>query len=204
MVNCLSSWSERVREERSGDDNTMDGIDGNGNDPDCSSLDMMDKASCRKQRKSTPRKIPRQSSGNKGEGREEEEEEECEDEEEEEEGLVRAEDVPSLHFQPLTDVTHLQPAPSENNRHDLGVEGESLHPGTSGEMSVKRSRRDRSHQRSLTQNGDFVPGLSDSDDKDDGAHDEMDDDWTPSNESRRKHGKGAKLDSLIAEKFKSS
>ena len=230
-VHFLSSWSERAREERSGDD-TMDGydingmngnmdgnVDGNmdgnmdGNDMDGSSLDVMDKSSSRKQRKSTPRKIPRRlSSARKryrenGAGEDEQDDDdEGEDEGDEEEMMAKSDNFPSLHFQALTDQAS---APvgyeekcqtSEDYRHEL--EGE---PSGVKASLPKRSRRERTPHYASVQNGDFVAGLSDSE-KDEGEQEELVDDdseWLPG-DCPQKNGKGAKLDSLIAEKFKNS
>ena len=222
-VHFLSSWSERAREERSGDD-TMDGcdmngtdgnVDGNmdGNDIDGSSLDVMDKSSGRKQRKSTPRKIPRRLSSarkryreNGGGDDDQDDDDEGEEEGEEEEAMARSDNFPSLHFQALTDeasaaVGYDQKCrTSEDYAHEL--EGEV----NEAKMNLpKRSRRERTPHYASVQNGDFVAGLSDSE-KDDGEQEELVDDdseWLPGDVAQ-KNGKGAKLDSLIAEKFKSS
>lgn len=198
-VNFLSSWSERAREERSGDD-TMDGNDG-------SSLDNPDKSSSRKQRKSIPRKIPRRSSStsrkdslNGGEEEEEEEEEEDEDEDDDE--------VPSLHFQALTDEADAA-APKNDSWSSVPVHNKNAGESTETKIILKKSRRIQEKMEAtndaIIENEDFVRDLSESD-KEEVPHDDgTDDEWVPSvAKTRKKDEKGAKLDSLIAEKFKSS
>ena len=232
-VHFLSSWSERARGERSGDD-TMDGYDLNGNegngnadgnvdgnDVDGSSLDLLDRTSAgRKQRKSTPRKIPRRVSSargrrgrhNSGTHEDEEDPEEEEEDAEEEAGeeemrLVRSGNFSSLRFQALTDEGAgfgRRVRAREDYAHEL--EGEARTTTTAAMSGLKRSRRERTPHYASAPNGDFVAGgLSDSE-KDDGEAEEMVDDdseWLPGDGVQRR-GKGAKLDSLIAQKFNSS
>ena len=219
-VHFLSSWSERARGDRSGDD-TMDGYDMNGvdgpldpnmdgHDIDGSSMDNLDKSSSRKQRKSTPRKIPRRASsgrkrhaGDKVGEEDQEEDEEGEDEMEEEE-MGRSDNFPSLHFQALTDEASAAAAAAYGGKQPVGENHIMTEEGEEGMNHLKRSRRERTQHYAAMQNGDFVAGLSDSE-KEEGEHEMVDDDseWLPGDPSQ-KNGKGAKLDSLIAEKFKNS
>ncbi|XP_076444000.1 uncharacterized protein LOC143282286 [Babylonia areolata] len=230
-VHFLSSWSERARSERLGDESMdgydlngangqmdglegMEGLDGNmdgnmdGNDMDGSSLDVMDKSSSRKQRKSTPRKIPRRSAGGRkrtAESTGEDGEEENEDGEEEvdEEDLQGDHSLP-VHFEALTD-DHDDPNVDTTSSRKRQTRDDDSADQMEGEASPpKRSRRDRSRQYAAMANGDFVAGLSDSE-REEGEGEPVDDDadWLPG-EGPHKNGKGAKLDSLIAEKFKSS
>ncbi|KAK7116593.1 hypothetical protein V1264_002251 [Littorina saxatilis] len=219
-VHFLSSWGERAREERSGDD-TMDGYDMNGTDGNCdghmdgndidgSSMDLMDRSSSRKQRKSTPRKIPRRFSGARKKGEdgvgedEQEDDDEAEDEMDEEESMMRSDQYPPIQFQALNDnantyeESRMKRPTTEDYSHEL--EGEETKADV--DTDPKRSRRGRT---AIAENGDFVAGMSDSE-KDDGEREELvgdDSEWLPG-EGPPKNGKGAKLDSLIAEKFKNS
>ncbi|KAL8580277.1 hypothetical protein ACOMHN_061518 [Nucella lapillus] len=220
-VHFLSSWSERAREERFGDEETLDdydlnGINGHlepvegiddvnvdGNDIDGSSLDLMDKSSSRKQRKSTPRKIPRRSAGGRKKNSESNGEDDMDDEGEDE--LEEEEATPppdnTLQFQALTDEGQgsiPQSGPGRKHPHQINSDKEAETPS-------KRSRRERNPHYAAMANGDFVAGLSDSEKEEGGEQEGVDDDseWLPG-EGPRRNGKGAKLDSLIAEKFKHS
>jgi hypothetical protein len=192
-------------------------VDGNDHDADRG-------GSGRKQRKSTPRKIPRRASGTRkgkgdhsgeddGEGEEEEEgEEEGGEEEEGSSNHSRNDDHnPSFRFQALTDTApsphsrHLQPEDSSpDSENCLKREGEPIDINA---FPSKRILKDFERHRELIHNGDFAARIDTMESELKGeeyrGNGGEDTDLMPA-EQHRLVGKGAKLDSLIAQKFNTS
>lgn len=248
-VHFLSSWSDRMTRweggEGDGEDDQADHetkmedsvseeaemnghADGNGRldsiDHDGSSTDMIDRnASGRKQRKSTPRKIPRQASGTKKkrkdgkaeggpeEGEEDEEEEEVDEEEEggAEAGVTGTEEESSsLRPQALdsADPPLSKDSPQKKQQKDLEKDDPKPKAQTTTvgkrrpgrppkEGSAKRGRREQGRAQATVKKENHA--TEDSENAEDSAD-------LHSSGKKKNSGKGAKLDSIIAQKFNTS
>ncbi|XP_067666578.1 uncharacterized protein [Haliotis asinina] len=184
-VNFLSLMSERIREERSLDDEDADQQDAQEM-LDSPPIDQSgDLKSHRRERKSTPRKIPRQRKSVDND--DSSSRDQCDDEEE-----------LSQYFRPLGGNSSSQ---MRHSRRSLKREFSSDEEGDTKEHKTRRGHR--SVQAAEVKVKEEVADESHSDGEAREEGDDDDDDWSPSRKRPRLQ-RGAKLDSLIAKKFQTA
>ncbi|XP_071117976.1 uncharacterized protein [Haliotis cracherodii] len=181
-VNFLSLMSERVREERTQDDEDAEQQDAQEM-LDSPPLDQSgDLKSHRRERKSTPRKIPRQRKSMDND--DSSSRDQCDEEEE-----------LSQYFRPLSGINS-QTRPS---RRSLKREFSS-----DEEDDTRALKKRRGHRSVQVEEVKVKEEVADESHSDGEAREEGDDDdWSPG-QKRPRLQRGAKLDSIIAKKFQSA